>query len=82
MIERKTGGSIINLTTIEAYRAAPGYAPYAAAKAGLANLTKTLALETAQAGITVNCISPGYVWTPLVEAQKATFLEFVKSTKF
>ena len=38
-------------------------------KHGLAGLTKTVALETATHGVTVNCISPGYVWTPLVEAQ-------------
>ena len=40
-----------------------------AAKHGIAGLTKTVALETATHGITVNCISPGYVWTPLVENQ-------------
>jgi 3-hydroxybutyrate dehydrogenase len=40
-----------------------------AAKHGLAGLTKTVALETATFGITANCISPGYVWTPLVEKQ-------------
>jgi 3-hydroxybutyrate dehydrogenase len=39
------------------------------AKHGLVGLTKTIALETATFGITVNCISPGYVWTPLVERQ-------------
>lgn len=39
------------------------------AKHGVAGLTKTVALETATYGITVNCISPGYVWTPLVENQ-------------
>ena len=39
------------------------------AKHGLAGMTRTVALETATDGITVNCISPGYVWTPLVEAQ-------------
>lgn len=39
------------------------------AKHGIAGLTKTIALETATHGITVNCISPGYVWTPLVEQQ-------------
>jgi 3-hydroxybutyrate dehydrogenase len=40
-----------------------------AAKHGIAGLTKTVALEVATHGITVNCISPGYVWTPLVERQ-------------
>ena len=43
--------------------------PQPAAKHGVAGLTKTIALEVATAGVTVNCISPGYVWTPLVEKQ-------------
>ena len=42
---------------------------YVAAKHGIAGLTKTVALELAQSSITCNCISPGYVWTPLVEKQ-------------
>ncbi|RZA07602.1 MAG: SDR family oxidoreductase, partial [Proteobacteria bacterium] len=42
---------------------------YVAAKHGIAGLTKTLGLELATSGVTVNCISPGYVWTPLVENQ-------------
>ena len=42
---------------------------YVSAKHGIAGLTKTVALETATFGVTVNCISPGYVWTPLVEKQ-------------
>jgi len=54
MIEQEIRGSIVNLTTIEAYRGAPGYAPYAAAKAGLANFTKTMALELGPYGIRVN----------------------------
>jgi NAD(P)-dependent dehydrogenase (short-subunit alcohol dehydrogenase family) len=52
------GGSIINVTTIEAHRAAPGFAVYAAMKAGQANLTKSLALELAPAGIRVNAMAP------------------------
>jgi len=52
------GGSIVNVTSIEAHRAAPGFAVYAAMKAGLANLTKTLALELAPLGIRVNAIAP------------------------
>ncbi len=64
MMERKTRGSIINVTTIEAYRAAPGYAPYAAAKAGLANFTKTMALELSPWGIRVNAIAPDATVTP------------------
>ena len=49
--------------------ASPFKSAYVAAKHGIAGLTKTAALELATHGVTVNCISPGYVWTPLVEAQ-------------
>ncbi len=49
--------------------ASPYKSAYVAAKHGIAGLTKTAALELATHKITVNCISPGYVWTPLVEAQ-------------
>jgi 3-oxoacyl-[acyl-carrier protein] reductase len=52
------GASIVNVTTIEAHRAAPGFAVYAAMKAGQANLTKTLALELAPSGIRVNAMAP------------------------
>lgn len=64
MIEQDVRGSIINMTTIEGYRAAPGYGPYAAAKAGLANFTKTMALELAPWGIRVNSIAPDATMTP------------------
>ena len=59
-----TGGSIINLTSIEAHRAAPGFAIYAAMKAAVANLTKSLALELGDRGIRVNCIAPDDIPTP------------------
>jgi 3-hydroxybutyrate dehydrogenase len=49
--------------------ASPFKSAYVAAKHGIAGFTKTIALEVAAHGITVNCISPGYVWTPLVERQ-------------
>ena len=49
--------------------ASPFKVAYVAAKHGIAGLTKTVALELATHGVTVNCISPGYVWTPLVEKQ-------------
>ena len=57
------GGSIINISTVEAHRAAPGYAVYAAMKAAVESLTKTLALELAADGIRVNSIAPDVVPT-------------------
>jgi 3-hydroxybutyrate dehydrogenase len=62
-------GRIINTASAHSLVASPFKAAYVSAKHGLAGLTKTVALEVATFGITVNCISPGYVWTPLVEAQ-------------
>jgi len=62
-------GRIINIASAHSLTASPFKAAYVAAKHGLAGLTKTLALELATDGVTANCISPGYVWTPLVENQ-------------
>ena len=62
-------GRIINTASAHSLVASPNKAPYVAAKHGIAGLTKTVALELAAHDITVNCISPGYVWTPLVERQ-------------
>jgi NAD(P)-dependent dehydrogenase (short-subunit alcohol dehydrogenase family) len=64
MIAGGRGGSIINVTSIEASRAAPGYAVYAACKAGINNLTRTLAVELADHGIRVNTIAPDCTVTP------------------
>ena len=64
MIAGGRGGSIINVTSIEASRAAPGYAIYAACKAGINNLTRTLAVEFADHGIRVNAIAPDFTATP------------------
>ena len=58
------GGSIINITTIEAHRAAPGFAVYAAAKAAVEQFGRTLAVELAPDGIRVNNVAPDYVPTP------------------
>src|SRR5215204_4763541 len=62
-------GRIINTASAHSLVASPFKVAYISAKHGLAGLTKTVALEVATHGITVNCISPGYVWTPLVERQ-------------
>jgi 3-hydroxybutyrate dehydrogenase len=62
-------GRIINTASAHSLVASPFKSAYVTAKHGLAGLTKTVALEVATSGITVNCFSPGYVWTPLVEKQ-------------
>ncbi len=63
MVDAGTGGSIISVTSIEGVRAAPGYAAYAAAKAGVINYTKTAALELAPHGIRVNALAPDITMT-------------------
>jgi 3-hydroxybutyrate dehydrogenase len=62
-------GRVINTASAHSLVASPFKSAYVSAKHGLAGLTKTVALEVATFGITANCISPGYVWTPLVEKQ-------------
>ena len=62
-------GRIINTASAHSLTASPFKSAYVSAKHGLSGLTKTLALELATFNITANCISPGYVWTPLVENQ-------------
>tara|TARA_B100001179_G_scaffold219890_1_gene193927 strand:- start:414 stop:1169 length:756 start_codon:yes stop_codon:yes gene_type:complete len=65
----KGWGRIINTASAHSKAASPFKSAYISAKHGLAGFTKTVALELAEHGITANCISPGYVWTPLVENQ-------------
>jgi 3-hydroxybutyrate dehydrogenase len=62
-------GRIINIASAHALVASPFKSAYVAAKHGIAGLTKTVALEVAERGITMNAICPGYVWTPLVQKQ-------------
>jgi 3-hydroxybutyrate dehydrogenase len=62
-------GRIVSTASAHSLVASPFKSAYVAAKHGLAGLTKTVALELATFGVTANCISPGYVWTPLVENQ-------------
>ena len=68
-MKKKGWGRIINLASAHALVASPFKSAYVAAKHGIAGLTKTVALEVAEQGITVNAICPGYVRTPLVEKQ-------------
>ena len=68
-MRKKKWGRIIATASAHSLVASPFKSAYVTAKHGLAGLTKTVALEVADAGITVNCISPGYVLTPLVENQ-------------
>jgi 3-hydroxybutyrate dehydrogenase len=68
-MKEKGWGRIINTASAHSLVASPNKAPYVATKHGIAGLTKGVALEAAQTGVTVNCISPGYVWTTLIENQ-------------
>jgi 3-oxoacyl-[acyl-carrier protein] reductase len=82
MVEAGLGGSIVNIASIEGTRAAPGYAAYAAAKAGVINLTRTAALELAPHGIRVNCLAPDLTETEGLralapESQLAAFADMV-----
>lgn len=68
-MKHKGWGRIIQTASAHSLVASPFKVAYVTAKHGIAGLTKTIALEVARFGITANCISPGYVWTPLVENQ-------------
>ncbi|HYJ29511.1 MAG TPA: 3-hydroxybutyrate dehydrogenase [Allosphingosinicella sp.] len=68
-MKAKGWGRVINTASAHSLVASPNKAPYVASKHAIAGLTKAVALETATSGVTVNCISPGYVWTSLVENQ-------------
>jgi len=68
-MKAKGWGRIISTASAHSKVASPFKSAYVAAKHGLDGLTKTVALEVATHGVTANCISPGYVWTPLVENQ-------------
>jgi len=68
-MKRRKWGRVINIASAHALVASPFKSAYVAAKHGIAGLTKTVALEVAERGITVNAICPGYVLTPLVKNQ-------------
>jgi 3-hydroxybutyrate dehydrogenase len=68
-MKAKGWGRIITTASAHSLVASPNKSAYVAAKHGVVGLTKAVALELARTGVTANCISPGYVWTPLVENQ-------------
>ena len=68
-MQKRKWGRIINICSAHSLRASPFKCAYVSAKHGLAGFTKTVALELAEHGVTSNAISPGFVWTPLVEKQ-------------
>jgi 3-oxoacyl-[acyl-carrier protein] reductase len=78
---RRRWGRIANVTSIVALTGNPGQANYAAAKAGMIGMTRSLAAEVASRGITVNCVAPGFIQTPMTDAlndeQRARLLERV-----
>ncbi len=78
MLERKYG-RIVNISSVVGHMGNFGQANYAAAKAGLLGLTKTLALETARSGITVNAVAPGFTATEMVAAMPQAAIDTAKS---
>ena len=68
-MKSRNWGRIINICSAHSLRASPFKSAYVAAKHGLSGFTKAIALELAETGVTVNAVSPGFVWTPLVEKQ-------------
>jgi len=68
-MKEKGWGRIINTASAHSLTASPFKSAYNASKHAIAGFTKTIALELATHGVTANCISPGYVWTPLIEGQ-------------
>jgi acetoacetyl-CoA reductase len=76
MVERKFG-RIINISSVNGQRGQFGQANYSAAKAGMHGFTKTLAMETAKNGVTVNTISPGYIATDMVMAVEQKYRDAI-----
>jgi 3-hydroxybutyrate dehydrogenase len=68
-MKRRNFGRIVNIASAHGLIASPFKSAYVAAKHGIVGLTKVVALEAAEFGVTCNAVCPGYVWTPLVEKQ-------------
>ena len=68
-MKQRGWGRVINTASAHSKTASPFKSAYNASKHAVDGFTKTIALELAQTGVTANCISPGYVWTPLIEGQ-------------
>src|SRR6185437_9706018 len=87
MMRAKSGyGRIINISSVSGLIGNPGQGNYAAAKAGMIGMSKSLAREVASRGITVNCIAPGFIKTPMTDAlnekQTAAIKEAIPAQKF
>ena len=67
---RRRWGRIIAITSVVGATGNPGQANYAAAKAGMVGMTKALAAEVAQRGVTVNCVAPGFIATAMTDVAK------------
>jgi 3-oxoacyl-[acyl-carrier protein] reductase len=87
MMRSKTGyGRIINISSISGVIGNPGQGNYSASKAGMIAMSKSLAREVASRGVTVNCIAPGFISTPMTDAlnekQTAAIKEHIPAQKF
>ena len=83
---KRRAGRIVNITSVIGTTGNPGQGNYAAAKAGLAAMTKSLAAEVASRGITVNCVAPGFIVSPMTDAlsegQKERILGSIPTARF
>jgi 3-oxoacyl-[acyl-carrier protein] reductase len=75
---RRRYGRIINITSVSGILGNPGQGNYAAAKAGMIGMTKSIAREVASRGITANCIAPGFITTPMTEVLNEKIVEEAK----
>jgi 3-oxoacyl-[acyl-carrier protein] reductase len=78
---RARNGRIVNISSVVGLRANPGQANYAAAKAGVVALTKTIAVEVARRGITVNAVAPGWIETEMTSGLEGGLLDAVPARR-